>query len=127
MLQTCILIHPFNTYFSQLSKPLHSFDNANDYVFDVKWSPIHPAVFASVDAMGRIDIWNINTDTEVYALFSLSFDNAPKPSFTLSFFLLPNMPPRIKFENIPAPPFTPSFQLIFAPSEKTGRGWGQLY
>lgn len=50
---------------NKLSKPLHSFDNANDYVFDVKWSPIHPAVFASVDAMGRIDIWNINTDTEV--------------------------------------------------------------
>jgi len=50
---------------NKLSKPLYSFENANDYVFDVKWSPIHPAVFASVDAMGKVDIWNINTDTEV--------------------------------------------------------------
>ena len=49
----------------QLSKPLYSFENATDYVFDVKWSPIHPAVFASADAMGKVDIWNINTDTEV--------------------------------------------------------------
>ena len=52
-----------------MSKPLYSFDNANDYIFDVKWSPIHPAVFASVDAMGKIDVWNINTDTEVCSPF----------------------------------------------------------
>ncbi|WAR04983.1 DC1I2-like protein [Mya arenaria] len=30
-----------------------------------KWSPIHPAVFASVDGMGRLDLWNLNQDTEV--------------------------------------------------------------
>eukprot|EP00116_Pleurobrachia_bachei_P005322 sb/3465584/ len=50
---------------NKISKPLHSFENANDYVFDAKWSPVHPAVFATVDAMGRLDIWNINTDTEI--------------------------------------------------------------
>ena len=48
-----------------MSKPLYSFENANDYIFDAKWSPVHPAMFASVDATGRVDIWNINQDTEV--------------------------------------------------------------
>lgn len=49
----------------KMSKPLYSFENANDYIFDAKWSPVHPAMFASVDATGRVDIWNINQDTEV--------------------------------------------------------------
>jgi len=34
-------------------------------VYDVAWSPIHPAVFATVDGMGRLDVWNLNQDTEV--------------------------------------------------------------
>ena len=29
------------------------------------WSPTHPARFACVDGMGRLDVWNLNTDTEV--------------------------------------------------------------
>ncbi|XP_018905592.1 cytoplasmic dynein 1 intermediate chain isoform X2 [Bemisia tabaci] len=47
------------------NKPIHSFEDNGDYVMDVKWSPIHPALFASVDTDGRVDLWNINTDTEV--------------------------------------------------------------
>ena len=31
----------------------------------MQWSPTHPAVFSSVDGEGRLDFWNINTDTEV--------------------------------------------------------------
>ena len=34
-------------------------------MYDVAWSPIHPAVFATVDGMGRLDVWNLNQDTEV--------------------------------------------------------------
>ena len=47
------------------TRPLHSFDDFADYVYDVKWSPIHPALFATVDGMGRLDIWNLNSDVEV--------------------------------------------------------------
>lgn len=32
---------------------------------DVKWSPTHPALFAAVDGSGRLDLWNLNQDTEV--------------------------------------------------------------
>ncbi|XP_064643506.1 cytoplasmic dynein 1 intermediate chain 1-like isoform X3 [Lineus longissimus] len=46
-------------------KALYSFEDNSDYVYDVCWSPIHPAVFASVDGMGRLDIWNLNNETEV--------------------------------------------------------------
>lgn len=45
--------------------PLYSFDEADDYVYDVKWHPSHPAVFGSVDGSGRFDLWNLNADTEV--------------------------------------------------------------
>ena len=31
------------------------------------WSPVHPALFACVDGMGRLDLWNLNNDTEVSA------------------------------------------------------------
>lgn len=46
-------------------KPLYSFEDNSDYVMDVAWSPIHPALFASVDGSGRLDLWNLNQDTEV--------------------------------------------------------------
>lgn len=44
--------------------PLYSFDEADDYVYDVGWHPQHPALFGSVDGSGRFDVWNLNTDTE---------------------------------------------------------------
>ncbi|KAM6903152.1 dynein cytoplasmic 1 intermediate chain 1a [Lycodopsis pacificus] len=47
------------------NKPLYSFEDNADYVYDVMWSPVHPAVFAAVDGMGRLDLWNLNNDTEV--------------------------------------------------------------
>ncbi|KAL5492400.1 hypothetical protein ACEPAI_3847 [Sanghuangporus weigelae] len=45
--------------------PLYSFDEADDYVYDVKWHPQHPALFGAVDGSGRFDLWNLNVDTEV--------------------------------------------------------------
>ncbi|KAG5721336.1 Cytoplasmic dynein 1 intermediate chain 1 [Termitomyces sp. T112] len=45
--------------------PLYSFDEADDYVYDVKWHPAHPAVFGTADGSGHFDLWNLNTDTEV--------------------------------------------------------------
>ncbi|KAM5279996.1 cytoplasmic dynein 1 intermediate chain 2 isoform 9-T9 [Ctenodactylus gundi] len=47
------------------NKPLYSFEDNSDYVYDVMWSPAHPALFACVDGMGRLDLWNLNNDTEV--------------------------------------------------------------
>ncbi|CAG8557302.1 14171_t:CDS:10 [Ambispora leptoticha] len=45
--------------------PLYSFEGADDYVYDVKWSPNHPALFASVDGTGKFALWNLNSDTEI--------------------------------------------------------------
>lgn len=38
-------------------------------MYDVQWSPIHPALFAAVDGMGKLDLWNLNLDTEVRLLY----------------------------------------------------------
>jgi dynein intermediate chain len=50
---------------TQTITPIYSFDEADDYVYDVKWHPAHPAIFASVDGSGKFDLWNLNSDTEV--------------------------------------------------------------
>lgn len=47
------------------TKPLYSFEDSADYIFDVKWSPSHPALFADVDGRGTLKLWNLNDDTEV--------------------------------------------------------------
>lgn len=43
---------------------------------DVAWSPIHPALFAGVDGSGRLDLWNLNQDTEV-PVASVIVDGSP--------------------------------------------------
>ena len=57
-------------------KPLYSFENNSDYVYDVAWSPINPALFATVDGTGRLDLWNLINDSEVPTA-SLTVDGAP--------------------------------------------------
>lgn len=44
--------------------PIHTFESSQEYVQDVQWSPVHPTVFAQVDADGFVDVWDINKDTE---------------------------------------------------------------
>lgn len=44
--------------------PLLRFENQQDYVMDVQWHPQHPAVFAQVDAAGKLDVYNIAASTE---------------------------------------------------------------
>ena len=56
-----------------VNKPIFNFKQAEDYVYDVKWHPHHPALFGSVDGAGKFDLWNLNIDTEVRSL--------PLPSF----------------------------------------------
>lgn len=52
--------------FLQSTRPLYSFEDSCDYVYDAMWSPTHPALFACVDLAGRLDLWNLNNDTEVH-------------------------------------------------------------
>ncbi|XP_076221666.1 cytoplasmic dynein 1 intermediate chain short wing isoform X23 [Nomia melanderi] len=58
------------------TKPLYSFEHNGDYVYDVAWSPTHPALFAAVDDSGRLDLWNLNQDTEVPTA-SVMIDGCP--------------------------------------------------
>ena len=64
---TCLFSSPLFLLLMQnnLGLPLCSFNTYADYVYDVKWSPKHPAVFASVDGSGRLQLWNLNNDYEV--------------------------------------------------------------
>jgi len=36
-----------------------------DLVYDARWSPVKPSVFALVDGAGSLEIWDINVDVEV--------------------------------------------------------------
>lgn len=49
------------------NKPLYSFEDNADYVYDVMWSPTHPALFACVDGMGDW-ICGISIMTQRYQL-----------------------------------------------------------
>lgn len=49
----------------QHQEPIHSFESNGDYVYDVKWSPTSPALFATADGDGRVDIWNLANDSEL--------------------------------------------------------------
>jgi dynein intermediate chain len=45
-------------------EPIASFETWEDYVYDVKWSPIYPSLFAAVDGEGHLDLWDINRNIE---------------------------------------------------------------
>ena len=45
-------------------KSLQTFDHGTNYVYDVQWSPTHPAVFASIDGAGLVHLWDLNVDME---------------------------------------------------------------
>uniref|UniRef100_A0A183C6Q7 WD_REPEATS_REGION domain-containing protein n=1 Tax=Globodera pallida TaxID=36090 RepID=A0A183C6Q7_GLOPA len=50
---------------SQKPTPLLTLERKHKfYVADVQWSPVHPAVFASLSADGILNLWNINVNTE---------------------------------------------------------------
>jgi dynein intermediate chain len=44
--------------------PLFTFENAQEYIYDVEWSPVHPSMFACCDGDGFIEVWDLNKDTE---------------------------------------------------------------
>ena len=58
----------FNNIYSiqkESLNPIHTFECNGDYVYDISWSPVHPALFACVDGSGKLDIWNLNNDFEL--------------------------------------------------------------
>ena len=36
-----------------------------DLVYDARWSPVKPGVFALVDGAGSLEVWDVNADVEV--------------------------------------------------------------
>lgn len=62
---TCSMDWTIKLWSLKENRPLYSFEDNGDYVYDVAWSPQHPALFAAVDGTGRLDLWNLNSDTEV--------------------------------------------------------------
>lgn len=57
--------HAYCLLVLQDDKALYTFKDGTEYVMDVGWSPIHPSLFASVDGLGKLSLWNLNSDTEV--------------------------------------------------------------
>eukprot|EP00164_Ancoracysta_twista_P002081 GFYU01002743.1.p1 GENE.GFYU01002743.1~~GFYU01002743.1.p1 ORF type:complete len:653 (-),score=149.55 GFYU01002743.1:290-2248(-) len=52
----------------KLDKPLHAYEDFGDYVYNVKWSPAHPALFAAADGSGNLQFWDIAHDPDVPVL-----------------------------------------------------------
>lgn len=48
----------------QYQSPVLSLDLFEDYIYDVRWHPTHPAMFSTVDGEGHVDLWNLNKDME---------------------------------------------------------------
>jgi len=47
----------------QIEKPLLDIPR-DDVVYDVKWSPVKPGLFGSVNGAGKLEIFDLSTDTE---------------------------------------------------------------
>ena len=44
--------------------PLLTLESAQEYIYDVQWSPVHPSVFASCDGDGGLDLWHLVANQE---------------------------------------------------------------
>uniref|UniRef100_A0A9J2PC67 Uncharacterized protein n=1 Tax=Ascaris lumbricoides TaxID=6252 RepID=A0A9J2PC67_ASCLU len=61
---SCSLDWTVKLWSAKEPRVLCSFEKHGDYVMDVAWSPVHPAVFTSADAAGNLFVWNVNEDNE---------------------------------------------------------------
>ena len=44
-----------------LAQPIYEFVSPTcDYVCDAQWSPVHPAVFATITSSGKLCVWNLS-------------------------------------------------------------------
>ncbi|EGG21460.1 cytoplasmic dynein intermediate chain [Cavenderia fasciculata] len=44
--------------------PVYSFEDYVDYVYDARWSPVHPSVFVTGDGNGQMCLWDLNEETD---------------------------------------------------------------
>ncbi|DAZ96092.1 TPA: hypothetical protein N0F65_000640 [Lagenidium giganteum] len=66
LLLTCSLDSTVKLWSTEhAAAPVFSFEPSNEYVCDVRWSSVHPALFAVVDGSGVVSLWNICRDVEV--------------------------------------------------------------
>ncbi|EAL66966.1 cytoplasmic dynein intermediate chain [Dictyostelium discoideum AX4] len=49
---------------SKKETPLYSFEDYVDYVYDARWSPVHPSIFSTGDGSGTLSLWDLNQDLE---------------------------------------------------------------
>ena len=69
---------------------MYTFKDGTEYVMDASWSPIHPALFASVDGQGKLSLWNLNSDTEVRDAFTDLCTTIGHVNIRIVFFLIGN-------------------------------------
>jgi len=48
----------------KVNSPLAVFSQMQDYCYDVQWSPTRPSVFACADGLGRLTLFDLNSDFE---------------------------------------------------------------
>ncbi|CAI5710034.1 unnamed protein product [Peronospora destructor] len=66
LLLTCSLDSTVKLWSSEHPEsPVLSFEPSSEYISDVRWSSVHPALFAVADSSGTVSIWNILKDIEV--------------------------------------------------------------
>ncbi|CAH0489036.1 unnamed protein product [Peronospora farinosa] len=66
LLLTCSLDSTVKLWSSEHPEsPVLSFEPSSEYISDVRWSSVHPALFAVADSSGTVSIWNILKDVEV--------------------------------------------------------------
>ncbi|GAM20377.1 hypothetical protein SAMD00019534_035520 [Acytostelium subglobosum LB1] len=44
--------------------PIYSFEDYVEYVYDARWSPTAPSIFATGDGSGQLSLWDLNEETE---------------------------------------------------------------
>ncbi|XP_026193154.1 cytoplasmic dynein 1 intermediate chain 2 [Cyclospora cayetanensis] len=59
-----------------LKDPIATFEGADAYIYDVKWHPTSPAIFASTSGNGTLELWNLANDW-VVPVFSSPKPDAP--------------------------------------------------
>jgi len=45
-------------------KAIATFESSTDCVYDIKWCPSQPTIFANVDGTGNMNLWNLGEDFE---------------------------------------------------------------
>eukprot|EP01084_Bolivina_argentea_P275697 470254_1 len=64
---------------SSSTKPVALFNTMQDYVYDVKWSPTNPSIFAAGDGSGNLTIFDLNSSFEHPASEPTNITSSERP------------------------------------------------